>query len=66
MKSAEKLALDPFVEPLSVGIWACRKARLRGGDHMLVTGAGPVGMLTMKVAFALGVAEVRAGAWLSC
>ena len=47
-----------LIEPLSVGIWACRKARLRGGDHMLVTGAGPVGMLTMKVAFALGVAEV--------
>ena len=47
-----------IIEPLSVGLWACRKARLRGGDHVLITGAGPVGMLAMKVVFALGVAAV--------
>jgi len=47
-----------IIEPLSVGLWACRKARLRGGDHVLITGAGPVGMLAMKVAYALGVAVV--------
>jgi L-iditol 2-dehydrogenase len=47
-----------LIEPLSVALWACRKARLRGGDHVLVTGAGPIGLLAMKVAFALGVAAV--------
>ncbi|HYL45327.1 MAG TPA: NAD(P)-dependent alcohol dehydrogenase [Ktedonobacteraceae bacterium] len=47
-----------MIEPLSVGLWACRKARLRGGDHVLITGAGPIGVLAMKVAFALGVAAV--------
>ncbi len=47
-----------MIEPLSVGLWACRKARLRGGDSVLITGAGPIGMLAMKVAFALGVANV--------
>jgi L-iditol 2-dehydrogenase len=47
-----------LIEPLSVGLWACRKARLRGGDHVLITGAGPIGMLAMKVAFALGATEV--------
>ena len=47
-----------MIEPLSVGLWACRKARLRGGDHVLITGAGPVGLLAMKVAVALGVATV--------
>lgn len=47
-----------LIEPLSVGLWACRKARLRGGDHVLITGAGPIGLMAMKVAFALGVAEV--------
>ena len=47
-----------MIEPLSVGLWACRKARLRGGDHVLITGAGPIGLLAMKVAFALGVAKV--------
>ena len=47
-----------LIEPLSVGLWACRKARLRGGDSVLITGAGPIGMLAMKVALALGVANV--------
>ncbi len=47
-----------MIEPLSVGLWACRKAGLRGGDSVLITGAGPIGMLAMKVAFALGVAVV--------
>ena len=47
-----------LIEPLSVGLWACRKAKLRGGDHVLITGAGPVGILAMKVALALGVTEI--------
>ncbi len=47
-----------MIEPLSVGLWACRKARLRGGESVLITGAGPIGLLAMKVAFALGVANV--------
>src|SRR5260370_3576005 len=48
-----------MIQPLSVGLWPCRKARLRGGDHVLITGAGPLGMLAMKVAFALGVVAVN-------
>ena len=47
-----------LIEPLSVGLWACRKAKLRGGDHVLITGAGPVGILAMKVALALGVTDI--------
>jgi len=47
-----------LVEPVSVGLWACRKARLRGGEHVLVTGAGPIGLLAMQAAFALGAAKV--------
>lgn len=47
-----------LMEPLSVGLWACRKAQLRGGDHVLITGTGPIGIVSMKVAFALGAAEV--------
>jgi L-iditol 2-dehydrogenase len=47
-----------LIEPLAVGIWACRKARLEGGDHVLVTGAGPIGLLAMQTALALGAAEV--------
>jgi L-iditol 2-dehydrogenase len=47
-----------MLEPLSVGVWACRKAGLRGGEHVLVTGAGPVGLLAMQAALALGATEI--------
>lgn len=45
-------------EPLSVGIWACRRARLEPGDRVLVTGAGPVGLLAAQVARAFGAGAV--------
>lgn len=45
-------------EPLSVGIWACRRAELRAGERVLVTGAGPVGILAAQVARALGASSV--------
>ena len=47
-----------LMEPLSVGIWACKKGRVTAGDHVLVTGAGPIGLVTMQVAFAQGATEV--------
>jgi L-iditol 2-dehydrogenase len=47
-----------LVEPLSVGVWAARRARLAGGERVLVTGAGPVGLVAAQVAAALGAAEV--------
>lgn len=46
-----------LMEPLSVGIWASWKAKIRGGEHVLVTGAGPIGLLAMRVAFAFGATE---------
>jgi L-iditol 2-dehydrogenase len=47
-----------LMEPLSVGIWACKKGRVTAGDHVLVTGAGPIGLLAVQVAFAQGATEV--------
>jgi L-iditol 2-dehydrogenase len=47
-----------LMEPLSVGIWACRKAKVEAGDHVLVSGAGPIGLLAMQVALAQGATEV--------
>lgn len=47
-----------LVEPLSVGIWGCKQAGLRAGDDVLVTGAGPVGLLAAAVAQALGALSV--------
>lgn len=45
-------------EPLSVGIWACRRAGLVPGDRVRVTGAGPVGILAAQVARAEGASDV--------
>lgn len=48
-----------LMEPLSVGIWACRKAGVSAGDRVLVTGAGPIGLLVMQVARAFGATQVE-------
>jgi len=45
-------------EPLSVGIWACERAGLRPGDEVLVTGAGPVGIMAAQTARAVGAGSV--------
>ena len=47
-----------LLEPLSVGIWACHRAALESGDDVLVTGAGPVGILAAQTARALGAGSV--------
>lgn len=47
-----------LMEPLSVGIWACRKAGVTPGSRVLVTGAGPIGALALQVARASGAAHV--------
>jgi L-iditol 2-dehydrogenase len=47
-----------LLEPLSVGLWACRKAGVGAGSRVLVTGAGPVGLVAAQAALALGAASV--------
>jgi L-iditol 2-dehydrogenase len=47
-----------LLEPLSVGIWGCKRAGLEAGDDVLVTGAGPVGLLAAAAARALGAGSV--------
>lgn len=47
-----------LLEPLSVAVWACRKARVAPGDRVLVTGAGPIGLLAARTAQAFGAREV--------
>src|SRR5215210_1653222 len=48
-----------LMEPLSVGVWACRKAGVSAGDRVLVTGAGPIGLLAMQCALAFGATQVE-------
>jgi len=47
-----------LIEPLSVGLWACQRAGVAPGSSVLVTGAGPIGLLTAQVARASGAARV--------
>jgi L-iditol 2-dehydrogenase len=47
-----------LLEPLSVGIWACRKGRVSAGSRVLVTGAGPIGLVSVQAALAFGASEV--------
>lgn len=47
-----------MMEPLSVALWACHKAGVGTGDRVLVTGAGPVGLLCAQAARVSGAAEV--------
>ncbi|MEP6463615.1 MAG: NAD(P)-dependent alcohol dehydrogenase [Frankiaceae bacterium] len=47
-----------LIEPLSVGVWANRKAAVVPGDRVLVTGAGPIGLLAMQVARCFGAQDV--------
>jgi L-iditol 2-dehydrogenase len=47
-----------LMEPLSVGIWACQKAGISAGDRVLVTGAGPIGLLAAQAAQAFGATEI--------
>jgi L-iditol 2-dehydrogenase len=47
-----------LLEPLSVGIWASRRGDVQPGARVLVTGAGPIGLLAGQVARAFGAVEV--------
>jgi L-iditol 2-dehydrogenase len=47
-----------LIEPLSVAVWAADKVGIKPGDRVLVTGAGPVGLLCADVARARGAAWV--------
>jgi len=47
-----------LLEPLSVGVWACRRAQVGPGSSVLVTGAGPIGLIAAQAARAFGADSV--------
>ncbi|XP_049871677.1 sorbitol dehydrogenase-like [Pectinophora gossypiella] len=47
-----------LLEPLSVGIHACRRGGVQAGDIVLVLGAGPIGLVTMLAAKAMGASKI--------
>ena len=47
-----------FIEPVNTCLKAVRKARVAPGEHVLVIGAGPVGLLLMMLAAQAGGDDV--------
>lgn len=47
-----------LVEPLAVALHGVRRSRLKPGDHVLVMGAGPIGLLTLQCALLAGARRV--------
>ncbi|XP_052865072.1 sorbitol dehydrogenase-like [Anopheles cruzii] len=46
-----------LLEPLAVAVHCCRRAGVRLGNTVLVLGAGPIGLVTLMVAKAMGAAR---------
>lgn len=47
-----------LMEPLSVGIHACRRAKVQLGSIVTIFGAGPIGLATLLVAKNIGASKV--------
>lgn len=47
-----------LMEPLAVGVHACRRAGVSLGKKVLICGAGPIGLVNLLTARAMGAAEV--------
>jgi L-iditol 2-dehydrogenase len=47
-----------LVEPVSVGIQACKRGGLSAGQTCAIVGAGPIGLITLMVARAYGATEI--------
>lgn len=51
-------AQGAMMEPLAVGVHAVRRAGVTAGSSVAVTGAGPIGLLTMQAAGAFGATRL--------
>ena len=47
-----------LIEPLSVGLFAARRGRVRLGDRAAILGAGPIGLMTLLALQSQGVNDV--------
>ncbi|XP_076664373.1 sorbitol dehydrogenase [Andrena cerasifolii] len=47
-----------LLEPLSVGVHACKRANIGIGSRLLILGAGPIGLVTLLVAKAMGASKI--------
>lgn len=47
-----------IVEPAAVAAYAIQRSGMKLGDTVLITGAGPIGLLTVQVALAAGASQI--------
>lgn len=47
-----------LLEPLSVGVHACLRAGVGPGSEVLILGAGPIGLVTLLTAKAMGATKI--------
>lgn len=47
-----------LADPTSIALWSVKRGRLNAGDVVAVLGPGPMGLLTMMCAYALGASRV--------
>lgn len=52
------LSLASFAEPLAIGVQSCRRGQVTAGEHVLILGAGPIGLAIVEVVKALGAHPV--------
>lgn len=52
------LAEGALLEPLSVGVHACKRANITISSKVLILGAGPIGLVTLLVAKAMGASKI--------
>lgn len=59
-KIPDHVTLDEaaLIEPLSVGLHACRRGGVAPGDSVFITGAGPIGLTCVMTALAFGATRV--------
>ncbi|KAB0791112.1 hypothetical protein PPYR_02913 [Photinus pyralis] len=58
LPTAMSLEEAAVVEPLAIGLYACRRGNVRQGSVVLVIGAGSVGLLTLAMSKACGATKV--------
>jgi threonine dehydrogenase-like Zn-dependent dehydrogenase len=47
-----------MVEPLTISVHAVQRARLAKGEHLVVTGSGPIGLLAAQYALVIGAVPI--------
>ncbi|KAJ1527853.1 hypothetical protein ONE63_007793 [Megalurothrips usitatus] len=47
-----------MMEPLAVGVHACNQGEVKFGDNVLITGCGPIGLVSLLAAKAMGAVKV--------